>query len=307
MVKIGSQINEARMDGNLDALRRDLGCFVRAKLDAVEIHPHGLDVIKNGHIDKKRMKEVKSILRDYPFCYSVHAPNPLNLMEKERGAVHRDVFRACLEFASKIGARVLVYHAGRKVPEEAFHAIPKISHKSGELEKLMELEASLLQTLADEFPDIDICVENARPYHCHSPWCYSERLDVLREQILRIDRANVRITLDTGHLFLTSRFYGYDPVASVSKAKALIGHVHIHDNFGNSFYYGDDKQTSQIPFGIGDSHMPIGWGAIPFGDILGAMADCYRGLLIMELRSRYFPNTCESRRNLKKILALLME
>jgi hypothetical protein len=61
MVKIGSQLNEARMDGNLDALRRDLGCFERAKLDAVEIHPHGLDVIKNGHVDKKRMKEVKSI------------------------------------------------------------------------------------------------------------------------------------------------------------------------------------------------------------------------------------------------------
>jgi hypothetical protein len=53
--------------------------------------------------------------------------------------------------------------------------------------------------------------------------------------------------------------------------------------------------------------MPIGWGAIPFGDILGAMADCYRGLFIMELRSRYFPHTCESRRNLKKILALLVE
>jgi hypothetical protein len=34
----------------------------------------------------------------------------------------------------------------------------------------MVREASLLPKLADEFPEVVICVENARPYLFHSPW-----------------------------------------------------------------------------------------------------------------------------------------
>lgn len=305
MYKTGSQINEVRTDGDLDVMRQDLDFFDRIGLDAAEIHPHGLDVIKNGRLDKRRVKEIKSILKACDFRYSVHAPNPLNLMEKERAALHLDVFRSSLEFASEIGAGALVYHAGRKVPEEAFYVTPQISYKKGELEGLMEQEASLLQKLAGEYPKINICVENARPYLHHSPWCYAEKLDALREQVAKVDRANVRITLDIGHLFLSSRLYGYDPVAAAKAAGKLIGHVHIHDNFGNAVYYGEKQQTHQLPFGSGDSHMPVGWGAIPFAEILTAMIEGYRGLFIMELRPRYFRYTDESRRNLKKILAAL--
>ncbi len=305
MLTIGSQINEVRTDGNLDVLRRDLDYFERAKLAAAEIPPHGLDVIRNGRLDKRRLKEIRTILGGYDLRYSVHAPNPLNLMVKTRAAMHLDVFRASLEFASEIGARALVYHAGRKIPEEAFYVTPKISYRARELEGLMAGEASLLQKLADEFPKVDICVENARPYRHHSPYCYAENLETLRRQVSGIDRANVRITLDIGHLFMSSRFYGYNPVVAVQEAKELIGHVHIHDNFGDAVYYGEKQHTHQIPFGSGDSHMPVGWGKIPFGEILGAIGDCYRGLLIMELRPRYFSHTEESRRNLKKILAAL--
>jgi sugar phosphate isomerase/epimerase len=305
MLKIGSQINEVRTDGSLDVLRSDLDYFERAKLDAAEIPPHGLDVIRNGRLDKGRMKEIRSILKGYNFRYSVHAPNPLNLMEKRRAAAHFNVFQASLEFASAIDASALVYHAGRKIPEEAFHVTPKISYRKGELETLMALEAALLQKLADEFPQVTICVENARPYLHHSPYCYAENPDTLRRQIVAVDRANVRMTLDIGHLFMTSRFNGFNPVAAVSEARDIIGHVHIHDNFGDAVYYGDKQQTHQIPFGSGDSHMPVGWGAIPFREILRTIMDSCKGLLIMELRPRYFAYTEESRRNLKKILTAL--
>lgn len=305
MYQIGSQINEVRTDGDLDVMRRDLDYFERARLDAVEIPPHGLDVIRNGRLDKRRMKEIRSILKDYDFRYSVHAPNPLNLMEESRAAAHRNVFQASLEFASEIGAAALVYHAGRKVPEEAFYVTPQISYKKGELEGLMEHEATLLQKLAGEYPRVNICIENARPYLHHSPYCYAENPDALRRQIVAVDRANVRMTLDIGHLFMASRFYGFNPVAAVHEARDIIGHIHIHDNFGDIVHYGDKQQTHQIPFGSGDSHMPVGWGAIPFAEILAAMIDGYRGLFIMELRPRYFRYTEESRRNLKKILAAL--
>ena len=51
MLKIGSKIDEIRIDGSLSALRKDLEQYVAIGLEAAEIPVHGLDVIKNGILD----------------------------------------------------------------------------------------------------------------------------------------------------------------------------------------------------------------------------------------------------------------
>ena len=304
MFEIGSQINEVRTDGNLEVLRYDLDFFKNIGLEAVEIPPHGLDVIQNGRLNERRLKSITDILQSHDFLYTVHAPNPLNLMDGEKPAIHLDVFRASLAFAAEVGAGVLVYHAGRHIAEEAFYSIPRIQHIHGvPLEELLDREAELLRRLADEFPGVAICIENARPYRHRSPYCYAENLNLLKEQVLRIQRENVRITLDCGHLFMAARYGCYDPVEAVKDAAPWIGHCHIHDNFGDAVYYNEKQQTHQIPFGKGDSHMPIGWGGIPFDKILSALMPRYAGCFIMELRPRYFKDTAESRENLMRLIA----
>lgn len=303
MFEIGSQINEVRTDGDLDMLRKDLDFFQSIQLEAAEIPPHGLDVIKNGRLDTKRLKAVKDLLRIYDFLYTVHAPNPVNLMEQERSAIHLDVFRASLTFAMEIGAGALVYHAGRYTPEEAFYSTPKTYYSSATRENLLERESELLRKLADEFPRVTICIENARPYLYHSPYCYGEKLGLLVNQVSRIQRENVRIALDCGHLFMAARYFSFDPVGAVEEAAPWIGHCHIHDNFGDAVYYNEKQQTHQIPFGKGDSHLPVGWGIIPFEVLLAALMPHYTGCFIMELRPRYFKDTAESKENLMKMIA----
>lgn len=51
--------------------------------------------------------------------------------------------------------------------------------------------------------------------------------------------------------------------------------------------------------------MPVGWGEIPFVEILSAYIPAYQGMLMMELRSRYFPQTEESKENLTDLLKSL--
>lgn len=306
MFEIGSQINEVRTDGNLEIFRQDLDFFRNIGLEAVEIPPHGLDAIQNGRLNSKRLKNIKNILQSYDFIYTVHAPNPLNLMDRERSTVHLvhlDVFRASLAFSMEIGANILVYHAGRHIPEEAFYATPKTQciHEAP-WEDLLSLEAELLRRLADEFPGVTICIENARPYRHYSPYCYAENLSLLADQVLRVQRENVRITLDCGHLFMASRCSSYDPVDAVKNAAQWISHCHIHDNFGDVAYYNEKQQTHQIPFGKGDSHMPVGWGEIPLEKILSNIMPHYTGCFIMELRSRYFNDMAESQKNLRKMI-----
>jgi len=302
MLKIGSKIDEVRIDGSLKRLAEDLTHYKKIGLKATEIPVHGLDAIKNGRLDRGRVKMLNEILKDFDFAYSVHSPNPLNLMDRENPELHISVLRATLEFASEIGSRIIVYHPGRYIPEETFPVNGKRDIPEDEKKSLLDFEALKIAEISLEFPEITICMENARPYLFHSPYCYAERIDLLKEQVLRINRDNVKINLDFGHLYMASRFYNFDPASAVSEIKDLIAHTHIHDNFGNAVYYHEKQQTHQIPFGKGDSHMPVGWGEIPIKELLSSFVASYEGMFMMELRSRYFEHIRESKENLEGLL-----
>ncbi len=302
MLSIGSNINEVRVDGSLKKLHSDLTAFLSFGLTAAEISVHGMDAIKNGRLDTSRTAEVRAVLDDFPFCYSVHCPNPLNLMDQTNGALHCDVLMASLEFTSAISAEVLVYHPGRFLVEEEFSIRGPVVLERDEQSRLLEYEASILREVADTHAGIIIAMENARPYLHHSPYCYAELPKELKKQVERIGRSSVKVNLDFGHLQMSSKFYDLDPLAEARSIAPLIAHCHVHDNFGNPVYHTEKTQTHQIPFGKGDSHMPVGMGAIPIREILAEFIGSYDGMLICELRGRYFEQTRESAQSLISIL-----
>lgn len=300
---IGVKIDEVRIDGDLNKLSNDLTHYKKIGMKATEIPVHGVDAIRYGRLDKRQVKRIKEILENFDFKYSIHCPNPLNLMDKENIELHISVLNATLEFAAEIGSKIVVYHPGRYVPEETFPVNGRVNITDDEKIRLLDFEASTIRNISSEFPEITICMENARPYLFHSPYCYAERIDLLKEQVLRIDMDNVKINLDFGHLYMASKFYCFDPVAAVTEIKDLIAHTHIHDNFGNAVYYHEKQQTHQIPFGKGDSHMPVGWGGIPIKELLSSFFVSYNGMFMMELRSRYFEHIRESKENLEGLLS----
>ncbi len=302
MVIIGTKIDEVRVDGQLNRLAADLKHFAALGLEAVELPVHGLDAIKNGRLDQRRLREILAILRDFDFIYSVHAPNPLNLMAGQDLDKQVAVFAASLEFAAAVGARTVVYHSGRFIPEETFPFHQGGPPPEDQQHRLLEQECRLLQQLADRFPGIIIGLENARPYLHHSPYCYAEQPEPLLAQVKAVNRANVRITLDVGHLALAATHYRFALIPAVLQLAPQVGHCHIHDNFGLPVYHHEKQQTHQLPFGRGDSHLPVGWGALPLKEILARLLPSYRGLLIMELRSRYFAYISESLANLRSLL-----
>ncbi len=303
MRELGAKIDETMIDRNLPRLKAGLDVLQMNKFRSVELPVHGLDAIRNGRLDSARVIHVRELLADYDFSYSVHSPDPLNLMERDDLDLHIAVLKSSIEFSLLINAEVLVYHPGRYISEELFMLYEKHDFSSDEKRKLLDKEALILQHVADEYPEMKICMENSRPYLFHSPYCYAERLGPLADQVEHINRKNVKINLDFGHLYLSSKHYGFDPVAAVEAVRPHIGHTHIHDNFGKVIYHHEKQQTRLVPFGKGDSHMPVGWGEIPFADILSAFIDGYEGMFMMELRGRYFDSVLESRENLRVILA----
>lgn len=305
MLSIGSNINEARIDGCLQAFRRDLEAFAGFGLTAAEISIHGLDLVINGSLNTRRAADVTAIMADFPFRYSAHAPNPLNLMDRSHRSLHRDVLLASLEFAALSGIETLVYHPGRYLAEEEFAVSSPVSLSLAEQQRLKDSEAQILREAADLFPYVTLALENARPYLYHSPYCYAEFPGELVQQVQRINKSNVRIALDFGHLHLACRHYGLAITEEVRQMGPHIAHCHVHDNFGNPVLYAEKNQMHQLPFGKGDSHLPVGWGTLPFVELFREFIHHYDRLLICELRSRYFAYTGEAAHNLVAILAQL--
>jgi hypothetical protein len=54
----------------------------------------------------------------------------------------------------------------------------------------MEREALLLQSISEQYPDVTIAIENARPYLGEGPYTYGEFPDELKHQVMCINRPN---------------------------------------------------------------------------------------------------------------------
>ncbi|BBB92048.1 sugar phosphate isomerase/epimerase family protein [Methylomusa anaerophila] len=297
------------LDGNLEVLNRELQYFRDLGFSHVEIAPHGVGVIYNGIINRTRMAELLQILWQYPFRYVVHAPNAMNLMNMDDGVTERNLFEATIEFTTTIGAAVMVYHAGRFLPEEKFMLTGQEILTPLKRAAMWEREKTMLYELGDIAAEhgLTIAVENTRPYLEARHYCYGETLDQLAAMMRQIDHPQVGVALDAGHAYLTACHYQYDLLAGVEALAPYVRHIHLHDNFGKCCTYFAKKQQYELTAtGRGDMHMPIGWGAVPVREILTRLPN-YHGVVTLEIHPRYRAYYGEALRNTQELLECITD
>lgn len=300
-MKIGINADAGRLDGDLTLLEEDLDLFRSLGFTHVEIPVHGVGVVVNGDLLSERVREVCRILAGFKFQYTVHAPNPLNLMDQVDPATEKRLLVSSIEFAGAVGAEILVCHCGRYRPEEHF-GLPRRPLSLRDEERLREEEARTLRELSPvaAASGVQLCLENARPYLDGSPYSYAERLDELARMVRAVDRENVGITLDVGHAYLAARFYGFNYLGAVREIRPHVRHVHLHDNFGKACASYEKRQYELVAVGRGDLHLPPGWGEIPLRETFNLLEN-YSGVVVLELRprySRFLPEALESARRL---------
>jgi len=272
-VKIGINSDAGRLDGNLTLLEEDLGRFQTVGFTHVELSVHGVGAMVNGALLPERVKEVCRILAGFDLHYTVHAPNPLNLMNQTDPATEKRLLASSIEFAGAVGAEILVCHSGRYRPEEHF-GLPRPPLSLRDEERLWAAEVRALQELSPVAAacGVRLCLENARPYLDGSPYCYAEHLD----ELLRMVRQAVR------------------------EIRPCVRHIHLHDNFGKACASYEKKQYELVATGRGDLHLPPGWGEIPMREMFELLDD-YSGVVLLELRPRYggfLPEILENARRL---------
>jgi sugar phosphate isomerase/epimerase len=304
---IGIDIDDRRVNGDLEVLRQELNFFQGCGFDAVELTTSGLFFIFNGELHMRRARAIEKVLRGYPFQYTLHLPDCLNLGRLSKPELEKRIFRSCLDFADLVGATILVYHTGQDYLYVATEADRK---------RAMELESSALAEMAEQAGSagIMVTVENLNPHPGEAHFLADrgiplERLRMLHpglfpnaigRQIEEINSPNLWMTLDLGHLFLAAALTGQDFLYTVGSQAGLVKHLHLNDNFGKNPSFLPSRMEQAL-YGEGDSHLPIGMGSLPIGECLQRLAG-YSGYVIFEMRTEYRDYLPESIEALKKIV-----
>ena len=287
MIKgLGVNVDTRRISGSLMKLERELEFFSEVGFEYVEIPPAGLDVIMKGELIPTRVKKVRQILSKFDFRYTVHAPDVVNLRSLTN-PMHKKVLQASIEFAGAIGAENVVYHCGKTSDEIDY---------SEKQQRRAEIRA--LKSLAEVAKEngVVIGVENLA----------SHSIDEVIGVIEAVSHPNVKMTLDIAHLFIAANYHGWDYISEIKKALPYTVELHVSDTFGEAQErYRDipDFEGFRLMYGVGDLHLPIGYGDIPFTEVSKAIIESdFSGVVILEINNleKYLEEYQDSYMKMKK-------
>jgi len=257
------------LDGELTRLRAE--GYVAAELAVETLH-----CILGGQLNERHAATVAEICARHAsaLAYSVHAPSVLDLRDQRYPELQGQILLCSVRFAAAVGAQVLVVHYESRSDDPAIEA---------------QYRAAIADAaeLAGQHRLI-IGIENIEVERCER---VLEFLEDLRHPW-------VRMTYDFGHDYLAGDLFGYDHMQSARACVPYAAHLHLTDNFGhfNQARLGDFNLYQAIPqshiavMGLGDLHLPLGWGTLPAQQVYDQFAARgYDGLLISEHSSLTYP------------------
>jgi sugar phosphate isomerase/epimerase len=225
----------------------------------------------------RRLKTVTDRFRDR-LRYTIHGPIAFHLMDQRDFALRAQLLRAGLEAAREIGVEVFVYESGwvQEWPAGGFLG----------MEEFKKRERELLREMGEEVAAWGgrIAIETMAGLEFQR--CYADLPSELAEYIASIDHPNIGICIDTGHSFLGSNRMGWDFLDGVRTLAPYVFTFHLQDNFGRSVspHLGlNHRSPESWALGLGDLHLPLGWGEIPFGPMLTGIEFPRNPVLMMEV------------------------
>jgi sugar phosphate isomerase/epimerase len=242
-----------------------------------ELSLYELDLMVGGRVLPERRRRLRQICARRALRYTVHGVLTVNFMDEEHLELHKAVCRAMLELCAAVGASVMAHHPGR-VP----------AARAAQLERLHALERDALSEMGEVAAayGVRIAVENL---FVEDAGAYTADPVRLAREIAAVDHPNVCGLLDFSHAYIMAQFRGMDYLETLAAFAPCVNHLHVHDSLGRpTSIAGFYRLAEQIAFGMGDLHLPLGWGDIPWDAILPRLRFRPATVMIVELPERHF-------------------
>jgi sugar phosphate isomerase/epimerase len=263
-------------------------------LDHVELPAYAYDLVIGGRVLPARLRDLREACRGRTHGFTVHGPLSINFMGPPAHLASFDAAaRAFVEISAAIGAPHLVLHAGMVQASEL-----------GQIEDAYARQRAHLAKLGDVAGDhgVTVCVENLFDW---APYVATPGLVRLAREIEAIGHEAIRATFDFSHGLIHATQHGYDFLAEAEALAPYSNHLHLHDSFGLPDLPWVYTVAEADATGMGDLHLPVGWGGVPW-DALGARCRFpQRVIAIHELAFRFFRDREEALAGARRFAASL--
>jgi sugar phosphate isomerase/epimerase len=244
-------------DPDFERLKRNLDEAAELGLESVELPFFAMDLIAGGRILPAQLRRLKEAIQGRGLIYTAHGPIAINFMHP-RDALkrHLQVAKATIEVAAEIGAVHLVLHTG---------------HMPGQDEAAIEAAYAAQRDAFASLGDIAamhsliIAAENIFVAEAGAHTALPSRLAT---EIESIGHPNVRGCLDFSHGAITCKAQGADYLPEAKALARVARHLHIHDSFGDPAQLRTHSRSERVAYGLGDLHLPVGWGNLPFQEMM---------------------------------------
>lgn len=260
-----------------DRLRADLDEAEELGVEFVELSLFNMDLIAGGRIIPSQVKRVHEALKARSLRYTLHGPIGVNFLQPpEIAKRHLAVAKASIEAAAEIGAERLVLHTGRFIPRG-----PE------EIEAAYAAQRDALSAVGDFAAQhsIMVAVENIFVLIANEHTALPSRL---AREIEAIGHPNVKACLDFSHAAITSAAQGANFLDEARALARVACHLHVHDSFGDPTQFWTFSRTERLAYGLGDLHLPIGWGQLPWLDMMRDFTFADGVIFNLELPRQYW-------------------
>jgi len=235
--------------------------------DVAEICLNQAPFIIGGKICDEFVKLAYDAIKKSPIPMVMHIGSGLDLRKTEEFALHKQVLMASVEVCSRLELPLLTLHFEEASPKE-------------DVEQAF-FEAHMEAADYGAKKGVYLCIENIETENYHR----------VVDMVKKANHKNFGMTLDTGHLNLSTKYLGQDFKAAVKECAPYVKHIHVSDNTGkfeltritDIVKYRALNSNYRMAFGCGDIHLPPGWGEIDFDFIFKELAAVgYDGIFLCE-------------------------
>jgi sugar phosphate isomerase/epimerase len=285
--------NSGSDDGELFSLEADLRRLADIGVDTVELALTGIDLISGGRIIPERLERLIAVTGQFDFRYTAHGLVSSNFMDPDTLNYQMAAAKALVEICDRIDARILVQHGGCLRADQI--------HQRAEAD-IREREA--LTELGDFCRPygVRIALENIFTTELGQ---YRQTPAEVAETVKAANHPNVVALIDFSHAYIESTYKGLDFRAQIAAMAPVTGHLHVHDSFGRpQGFCKPFFPQENTAMGVGDLHLPLGWGDIDWDGIFGELEFLPDTVLTMEIGPRYRSEQPESLRRARELAGL---